>query len=93
MSQYTKFDLDAAMHTQEVPPATFATPAIQQEESSGSSESSTPSPIDTYSTTGPQRIPLPRYPAPCWRCKGPSERQGLRYLLCTACQHELNQGE
>jgi hypothetical protein len=32
------------------------------------------------------RIPLPRYPAPCWRCKGPSERQGLRYLLCPQCQ-------
>ena len=31
-------------------------------------------------------IPLPRAPAPCWRCKGPSERQGLRYLLCPQCQ-------
>lgn len=37
----------------------------------------------------PERpIPLPRYPAPCWRCKGPSERQGLRYLLCPACEAE-----
>jgi Zn finger protein HypA/HybF involved in hydrogenase expression len=34
------------------------------------------------------RIPLPRYPAPCWRCKGPSERQGLRYLLCPQCQEQ-----
>src|SRR5262245_49784552 len=33
-------------------------------------------------------IPLPRSPAPCWRCKGPSERQGLRYLLCPQCQAE-----
>jgi hypothetical protein len=30
-------------------------------------------------------IPLPRVPAPCWRCHGPSERQGLRYLLCPTC--------
>jgi TubC N-terminal docking domain len=37
----------------------------------------------------PERgIPLPRYPAPCWRCNGPSERQGLRYLLCGPCQAE-----
>ena len=37
----------------------------------------------------PERpIPLPRDPAPCWRCKGPSERQGLRYLLCPQCQNE-----
>src|ERR671935_1396540 len=35
--------------------------------------------------TTERRIPLPRYPAPCWRCKGPSERQGLRYLLCPRC--------
>lgn len=35
--------------------------------------------------TPERRIPLPRYPAPCWRCKGPSERQGLRYLLCPRC--------
>jgi hypothetical protein len=35
-----------------------------------------------------RRIHLPRYPAPCWRCKGPSERQGLRYLLCVQCQAE-----
>jgi len=42
----------------------------------------------------PERpIPLPRYPAPCWRCKGPSERQGLRYLLCTACLTQELQGE
>ena len=39
------------------------------------------------------RIPLPRYAAPCWRCKGPSERQGLRYLLCTACLTQELQGE
>jgi hypothetical protein len=38
--------------------------------------------------TPERRIPLPRYPAPCWRCKGPSERQGLRYLLCPQCQAE-----
>ena len=38
--------------------------------------------------TPERRIPLPRYPAPCWRCKGPSERQGLRYLLCAQCQAE-----
>jgi hypothetical protein len=38
--------------------------------------------------TPDRRIPLPRYPAPCWRCKGPSERQGLRYLLCPQCQAE-----
>jgi hypothetical protein len=36
--------------------------------------------------TPERRIPLPRYPAPCWRCKRPSERQGLRYLLCPQCQ-------
>ena len=35
--------------------------------------------------TPERRIPLPRSPAPCWRCKGPSERQGLRYLLCPRC--------
>ena len=39
------------------------------------------------------RIPLPRYPAPCWRCKGPSERQGLRYLLCATCLAQERQGE
>jgi hypothetical protein len=38
--------------------------------------------------TPDRRIPLPRAPAPCWRCKGPSERQGLRYLLCPQCQAE-----
>jgi tubulysin polyketide synthase-like protein len=38
--------------------------------------------------TPDRRIPLPRYPAPCLRCKGPSERQGLRYLLCPQCQAE-----
>ena len=38
--------------------------------------------------TPARRIPLPRSPAPCWRCKGPSERQGLRYLLCPQCQAE-----
>ena len=38
--------------------------------------------------TPDRRIPLPRYPAPCWRCKGPSERQGMRYLLCPQCQAE-----
>ena len=36
--------------------------------------------------TPERRIPLPRSPAPCWRCKGQSERQGLRYLLCPQCQ-------
>ena len=40
----------------------------------------------------PERvIPLPRYPAPCWRCQGPSERQGLRYLLCPQCQSQEDQ--
>ena len=29
--------------------------------------------------------PLPTAPAPCWRCGGPSSRQGLRYDLCEAC--------
>jgi hypothetical protein len=38
--------------------------------------------------TPDRRIPLPRYPAPCWRYKGPSEREGLRYLLCPQCQAE-----
>ena len=38
--------------------------------------------------TPERQIPLPRYPAPCWRCKGPSERQGLWYLLCAQCQAE-----
>jgi TubC N-terminal docking domain len=38
--------------------------------------------------TPERRIPLPRSPAPCWRCTGPSERQGLRYLLCPQCQAE-----
>ena len=42
----------------------------------------------------PERcIPLPRYPAPCWRCQGPSERQGLRYLLCATCLEHERQGE
>jgi len=42
----------------------------------------------------PERcIPLPRSPAPCWRCKGPSERQGLRYLLCAQCQEQEDQRE
>src|SRR5262245_39901633 len=37
----------------------------------------------------PERcLPLPRSPAPCWRCKGPSARQGLRYLLCAQCQEQ-----
>ena len=36
--------------------------------------------------TPERQIPLPCYPAPCWRCQGPSERQGLRYLLCPQCQ-------
>jgi hypothetical protein len=39
------------------------------------------------------RIPLPRSPAPCWRCQGPSERQGLRYLLCATCLAQERQGE
>jgi hypothetical protein len=39
------------------------------------------------------RMPLPRSPAPCWRCKGPSERQGLRYLLCVQCQAQEDQQE
>ena len=43
--------------------------------------------------TPERRIPLPRYPAPCWRCKGPSERQGLRYLLCATCLAQAQQGE
>ena len=37
--------------------------------------------------------PLPRSPAPCWRCKGPSARQGLRYLLCPQCQGQEDQRE
>ena len=40
-----------------------------------------------------RRITLPHYPAPCWRCKGPSERQGLRYLLCATCLAHERQGE
>jgi hypothetical protein len=43
--------------------------------------------------TPERRIPLPRYPAPCWRCKGPSERQGLRYLLCPQCQEQEDHRE
>jgi tubulysin polyketide synthase-like protein len=43
--------------------------------------------------TPERRIPLPCYPAPCWRCKGPSERQGLRYLLCVRCQEQEDQRE
>ena len=43
--------------------------------------------------TPERRIPLPRYPAPYWRCKGPSERQGLRYLLCATCLEQERQGE
>ena len=43
--------------------------------------------------TPERRILLPRYPAPCWRCKGPSERQGLRYLLCPQCQAQEDQRE
>ena len=41
--------------------------------------------------TPERRLPLPRSPAPCWRCKGPSERQGLRYLLCVQCQEQEDQ--
>jgi hypothetical protein len=41
--------------------------------------------------TPERRIPLPRSPAPCWRCKGPSERHGLRYLLCVQCQEQEDQ--
>ena len=40
-----------------------------------------------------RRIPLPRYPALCWRCKGTSERQGLRYLLCAACLAHERRGK
>src|SRR5262245_27161090 len=40
-----------------------------------------------------RRIPLQRYSAPCWRCKGASERQGLRYLLCATCLAQERQGE
>jgi hypothetical protein len=37
----------------------------------------------------PERgIPLPRSPAPCWQCKRPSERQGVRFLLCPQCQRQ-----
>ena len=43
--------------------------------------------------TPERRIPLPRSPAPCWRCQGPSERQGLRYLLCPQCQGQEDQRE
>ena len=43
--------------------------------------------------TPEHRIPLPRYPAPCWRCKGPSERQGLYYLLCATCLAQERQGK
>jgi hypothetical protein len=43
--------------------------------------------------TPERRIPLPRYPAPCWRCKGASERQGLHYLLCATCLAQERQGE
>jgi TubC N-terminal docking domain len=43
--------------------------------------------------TPEHRVPLPRYPAPCWRCKGPSERQGLHYLLCATCLAQERQGE
>jgi hypothetical protein len=32
-----------------------------------------------------QSIPLPTAPAPCWRCGGPSSRQGLRSELCATC--------
>ena len=31
-------------------------------------------------------IPLPTAPAPCWRCGGPRQRQGLRYDPCETCQ-------
>jgi hypothetical protein len=31
------------------------------------------------------RMSLPTAPAPCWRCGGPSQRQGLRYDLCPTC--------
>jgi hypothetical protein len=40
-----------------------------------------------------RQIPLPCYPAPCWRCKGPSERQGLHYLLCVTCLAQERQWE
>ena len=43
--------------------------------------------------TPARRLPLPRSPAPCWRCQGPSERQGLRYLLCAQCQEQEDQRE
>jgi hypothetical protein len=35
--------------------------------------------------TPERKLPLPCYPARCWGCLGPSERQGLRYLLCATC--------
>ena len=31
-------------------------------------------------------LPLPTAPVPCWRCGGPSQRQGLLYHLCETCQ-------
>ena len=34
-------------------------------------------------------IPLPTAPCPCWRCGGPSQRQGLRYDPCPTCQAML----
>ena len=34
-------------------------------------------------------IPLPTAPAPCGRCGGPSQRQGLRYDPCPTCQAML----
>ena len=37
------------------------------------------------------RIPPPRYPVPCWRCGGPSQRQGLRYDPCETCQAVLKE--
>ena len=43
--------------------------------------------------TPERRIPLLRYPSPYWRCKGPSERQGLRYLLCATCLAQERQEE
>jgi hypothetical protein len=43
--------------------------------------------------TPERRIPLPHFPAPCQRCKGPSERQGLRFLLCPQCQAETGRRE
>src|SRR5438477_11134865 len=48
MHEYVKFDVDAEILLQDMPPATPATPATPESQSSKSSESSNPAPLTPY---------------------------------------------